>query len=154
AAAYKHLPAALKAEIEGTQVVHTGAPYGSANAPPLDTQFTGSMRVARNNPEADAEIVHPTVRRHPESGEPALFLNPTYTTRFAHQSNAASAELLGKLFAHCTRPEFTCRFRWTPNCVAIWDNRNTLHYAVNDYDGHRRVMYRTTIAGDTPLSWA
>ncbi|MEM7207530.1 MAG: TauD/TfdA family dioxygenase [Pseudomonadota bacterium] len=151
AAAYRTLPEHLRSQVDGRHVVHTGAPYGVDNAPELDEQFRGSMTVARKNPEADAEVRHPAVCRHPASGELMLFVNPTYTTRFADASAQDSAELLKAIFDHCTRPEFTCRFRWSEGCIALWDNRATMHYAVNDYDGHRRLMYRTTIAGHAPM---
>ena len=62
-----------------------------------------------------------------------------------------SAPLLRFLFQHQIRPEFTCRFRWTPGAVALWDNRCTLHAAINDYDGFRREMHRITLAGDVPV---
>jgi taurine dioxygenase len=92
------------------------------------------------------------VRRHPESGRKAIFVNAIYTTRFEDMTEAESRPLLDFLFEHCIRPEFTCRFRWAPGSLAIWDNRCTLHYAVNDYDGQRRLMHRTTIAGERPLA--
>jgi taurine dioxygenase len=61
-----------------------------------------------------------------------------------------SAPLLDYLFRHQTRPEFTCRFRWRPRSIAFWDNRCAQHNAVNDYAGHRRLLHRITLAGDTP----
>jgi hypothetical protein len=61
-----------------------------------------------------------------------------------------SAPLLEFLFTHQIRSEFTCRFRWTPGALAIWDNRCAQHYAINDYAGHRRIMQRITLAGDLP----
>jgi taurine dioxygenase len=59
--------------------------------------------------------------------------------------------LLARLYRHATRPDLTCRFRWTKGAVAIWDNRITMHYALNDYDGQRRLLWRTTFAGERPV---
>jgi taurine dioxygenase len=64
---------------------------------------------------------------------------------------AESQPLLQYLYTHATRPEFTCRFRWSPGSVAFWDNRCTWHLAINDYHGSRRLMHRITLAG-TKLS--
>ncbi|MGH9577984.1 MAG: TauD/TfdA dioxygenase family protein, partial [Terriglobales bacterium] len=61
-----------------------------------------------------------------------------------------SQALLGHLFEHQVRPEFTCRFRWESCSLAFWDNRCTQHNPVNDYHGFRRVMHRVTLAGETP----
>jgi alpha-ketoglutarate-dependent taurine dioxygenase len=61
-----------------------------------------------------------------------------------------SERLLASLYQHCTRAEFGCRFKWTAGSLVMWDNRSTLHYAVNDYDGYRRCLYRTTVAGHPP----
>jgi taurine dioxygenase len=151
AAAFSALDANMKAFLRGRGVVHTGAPYGVANAPPRHEQFTGSIEIDRNNPEADKETLHPAVCIHPDSEEENLFINPTYTTRFDPMSRQESAPILEQLYAHCTRPEFFCRVPWKPDMIAIWDNRSTMHYAVNDYDGYRRLLYRTTIAGTSPV---
>jgi taurine dioxygenase len=87
---------------------------------------------------------------HPVSGNEVLFVNPTYTVRFDGWSAADSAPLLQHLYTHSTRDAFTCRFRWTANTLAIWDNRSTQHNALNDYRGHRRELHRTTVAGGSP----
>ena len=73
-----------------------------------------------------------------------------YTTRFDGMSEAESAPYLEAIYKHCTRPDFCCRLKWRPGDVAIWDNRATLHYATNDYEGARRLLYRTTFAGPPP----
>ncbi len=145
-AAYEALPAELKAAVEGRGAIHTGKPYGAAHAPPPDQRSGASIRMTRGDPEADRERVKPAVLTHPESGRRALFVNPTYTTRLEGLSEAASEPILAALYAHCIRPEFCCRYRWQAGDLVVWDNRTTMHYAVNDYDGFDRLLYRTAFA--------
>ena len=108
-----------------------------------------SKRGTTAEPEA-ISAVHPAVRTHPETGRKALYVNLAHTLRFTDMSEEESAPLLDYLFAHQIRPEFTCRFRWRPGSLAFWDNRASLHYPLNDYHGHRRVMHRVTLLGDRP----
>jgi taurine dioxygenase len=105
--------------------------------------------------EAGAEMKvlvgeHPVVRTHPETGRKALYVNVGHTTSFKGWTEEESRPLLDHLFAHQVRPEFTCRFRWTPCALAFWDNRCAQHNPVNDYQGFRRVMHRVTLAGERP----
>lgn len=93
---------------------------------------------------------HPVVRRHPETGRKALYVNVAHTTHFVGLTEQESAGLLQFLFDHQVRPEFTCRFRWYPGSIAFWDNRCAQHNPVNDYHGFRRIMHRITLAGDRP----
>ena len=151
-AAYNALPEETKTFLKGARVIHIGAPYGTKNPPAEETQFNGSIQIDRNNPEADTEVAHPAVCLHPQTKEETLFISPTYTFRFAHMDQSESEPILKSLYNHCTKPEFTCRFRWSENTLAVWDNRSTMHYAVNDYDGHRRLLYRTAIAGHRPVA--
>ena len=150
--AYRTLPEIIGDQLDSRFAVHTGTPYGARNAPDPEEQFKGSIQIDRNNPEADKETMHPVVCRHPVTGEEMLFINPTYTIRIEGYVEAESRELLNRLFQHCTRPETCCRIRWRPGTLALWDNRRTMHYAVNDYDGHRREMWRTTLKGHAPLT--
>jgi taurine dioxygenase len=149
--AWQTLPSPLDDQLRSATAIHTGTPYGVANAPAIDERSGGSIEIQRHNPEVYTETRHPAVCRHPQTGEQMLFINPAYTTRLEGLSEIESERLLAQVYRHCLRPEFGCRFRWQPGTLAMWDNRNTMHYAVNDYDGYRRVMYRTIIKGHAPI---
>ena len=94
---------------------------------------------------------HPVVRTHPETGRKALYVNSAHSVRFKNMTAVESSTLLQYLFAHIARPEYSCRFRWEVNSIAIWDNRCTQHNPINDYDGFRRVMHRITLGGGRPV---
>tara|TARA_Y100000590_G_scaffold221276_1_gene250409 strand:+ start:565 stop:1395 length:831 start_codon:yes stop_codon:yes gene_type:complete len=99
---------------------------------------------------------HPIVRTHPETGKKILFVNWTYTKKIVGLNNIESDKLLNLLFEHQQRLDLTCRFKWTKNAVAIWDNRSVIHYAISDYFpnrglGYERIMDRIAIKGDKPF---
>ncbi len=154
-AAYETLSNDLKELIEGRNAIHVGKPYGVQFAPPLSTQANGAIKMRRGDPKADREISHPASIILPESQRRALFLNPTYTTRLEGMSVEESKPYLEAIYKHCTRPDFSIRWRWQKGDVVVWNNRATLHYATNDYDGFRRLLYRTTYMTSPPLqvSW-
>lgn len=89
---------------------------------------------------------HPLVRRHPETGEETLYVDEVYAVGIDGMTEEESRPILDFLTRHITQHGFTCRLRWEPGMVAMWDNRGCLHLAANDYDGFRREMYRTTMA--------
>ena len=99
-------------------------------------------------------VSHPVVRTHPVTGRPALWINPTYTIRFENMTEAESAPLLDFLNKVAVSPSHTCRVTWQPGTLTMWDNRCTQHCATSDYQGHRREMLRTTVAGEVPLEYA
>jgi len=99
---------------------------------------------------------HPIVRTHPETGKKILFVNWTYTKKIVGLEENESNEILNKIFEHQSRLDLTCRFSWTENAVAIWDNRSVIHYAIADFFpgrglGHERVMDRIAVLGDQPF---
>ncbi len=106
-----------------------------------------------NAEQAVQDATHPVVIRHPDSGRPSLYVNPGFTLGFAGWSREESAPLLDYLYAQATRQENLCRVSWQPGTLVVWDNRATWHYAVNDYQGQRRLMHRITLEG-VPLSAA
>jgi taurine dioxygenase len=146
AAAYEALEGALKRRLNGLRAVNS-----SAKAEVSRTREDRLRDAARSEDAQVFEAAHPVVRTHPETGRRALYVNPAHTVRFDGMTEAESAPLLAELFAHQVRPDFTCRVRWRPGTLAIWDNRQVLHFPLNDYQGHRRVMHRITLAGDAPV---
>ncbi|HEX7891060.1 MAG TPA: TauD/TfdA family dioxygenase [Ramlibacter sp.] len=118
-----------------------------------DVSKTREDRIAsdgRADARKDYTATHPVVRTHPETGRKALYVNVAHTVRFEGMTEEESAPLLQFLHRHQVKPEFTCRFGWRAGSLAFWDNRCVQHNPVNDYHGHRRLMHRITLAGDTP----
>lgn len=148
-AAYEALSPGMQRLLDPLSAVQTAWPHGTRGPGP-NAAVSKSVVMTRNDPTADREVLHPVVRVHPVTGRKALFVNPVYTQWFEGMTEAESRPLLQYLFDHATRPEFTCRLRWTPGTLAIWDNRCLLHLAINDYDGSRRLLHRTTVAGTRP----
>jgi taurine dioxygenase len=148
-AAFDALSPGMQQMLEPLRAVQTAWPHGTRGPGPT-VAVSRSVQMTRNDPSADREVLHPVVRVHPVSGRKALFVNPVYTQWFEGMTEAESRPLLQFLFDHATKPEFTCRLRWEPGTLAIWDNRCLLHLAINDYDGSRRLLHRTTVAGTRP----
>ena len=98
----------------------------------------------------ELKAIHPVVRTHPETKRKSLYINEAHTTHFVGMTVEESEPILQYLFKHQIKSEFTCRFQWEKGSVAIWDNRCTMHYPINDYHGFRRLMHRITFEGDKP----
>ena len=145
--AYEMLSAGMKRFLAGLRCAHSDRMVAGPASP-----FAGKRSTASINDADWTETVslHTVVRTHPETGHKALFVNHSYSVCFEGMSEDESKPLLNWLMDWGHRPEFTCRFRWTPGAVAFWDNRCVKHLALHDVHGHRRVMRRVQIAGDTP----
>lgn len=95
-------------------------------------------------------VEHPVVRTHPETGLPTLFVNRVFTSHIVGMDRDESAALIDRLCRQADYPEYQCRFHWTPDAVAFWDNRAVQHYASSDYWPDVRVMERASIVGTRP----
>jgi taurine dioxygenase len=141
--AYDALSDGLKKTLAGMRAIHSSRHvFGSQS----DVYADAGDRIG-NPGQATQDAAHPVVITHPLSGRKALFVNPVFTTHFEGWTVDESEPLLDMLCQHASRPELTYRFTWRKGSVAFWDNRATWHYALNDYDGHRRMMHRITVAG-------
>ena len=147
--AYEALSPGMKALLDPLMAVH-GRPASYQQA--LADQSKRDSTVTRGDEageqygaDVEAEVLHPVVRRHPETGRRALYVNPGFTLRFEGMSEAESQPMLDFLYRHCERPEFGFRYSWRPQTLGIWDNRCTMHYASNDYQGKLRVMHRMVV---------
>ena len=141
--AYEALSDGLKKTLEGLRAVHSSRHVFGAG-----TDYVKASGDRLENAEnATQDAIHPVVLRHPESGKKILYVNSGFTTHFEGWTKAESEPLLNYLYEHAARPEFQYRFTWGNGSIAFWDNRATWHYAVNDYNGERRLMHRITIAG-------
>ncbi len=94
---------------------------------------------------AASQTVHEAVKIHPETGEEILYANPGYTVKFDGWTAKHSNALLSSIYEHCLQAEYQCRFRWRKGSIAIWDNRQVWHRALNNYHGHRREMHRLMV---------
>jgi taurine dioxygenase len=149
--AYQALSDGLKEALEGLKGVNdSNAGYAGGRAAAISKLDA----MGKTNTAAEAESYtseHPIVRTHPETGEKGLYIGRSHTKCFAGMTVEESKPLIDFLTKHITRPEFTCRVRWTPGSVTVWDNRVTQHNAMNDYQGKRRRMRRITLKGDRPF---
>jgi taurine dioxygenase len=144
--AFENLSPGLRQTLLGLDAVHSAGPaYGTGGY--LDGVKDKMSTPIEPSPEAYTERTHPVVIAHPESGRAALYVNPVYTQRIAGWSSAESAGLLQHLYKFSVHENLTWRLKWAKGTVAIWDNRATQHFALNDYHGHRREMVRTSVKG-------
>jgi taurine dioxygenase len=148
-AAYDALSPGMKQLVESLVGVNSAALKHSGGRSKLHGRI-GSMKIHDTDEAAGYEAEHPVVRTHPETGRKALYLSRSHTVRFKDMSEEESQPIVLWLQQHQIRPEFTCRVRWAPGTLTVWDNRCTQHSAVNDYHGQRRRMQRLTVGAQIP----
>src|SRR5262245_1126832 len=160
ALAYRALSPTMQRLVSGLKVhMSMGNVLESARAyaPPSDTAI-GRLAQTKGNATLPEDVTrkvqgwfHPLVRTHPRTGERGLYCDQTYADGIEGLEPHEAAPLLKLFVEHITQPAFTCRLRWEAGMFVMWDNRLCVHQAFNDYDGHRRELYRTTVAGERPV---
>lgn len=145
ALAYETLSEGLQRTLLGLKAWHSSRHAFGQGGTTAELQREGRIQ----NPElATQDACHPVVISHPHTGRKTLYVNPGFTRCFDGWTEAESKPLLDFLYAHAIRPELTCRFSWKAGSMAVWDNRATWHFAMNDYAGQRRLMHRITLEGE------
>jgi len=146
-AAYDALSDGFKTMLNSLHAVHS-----SRHVFGKEALYLREMDDRIGNAEAVTEdVVHPVIIRHPDTGRRLLYVNPGFTRRIDGWAQDESDQLLQFLYRHAMKPEFQTRLKWQKGTLAMWDNRSTWHYALNDYHGQRRSMHRITVEG-VPLT--
>ena len=151
AAAYEALSDGMKAMLKGIIGVNSaGLKHKRGGDRAAHHARITTMTVQKSEEAEKYESLHPIVRTHPETGRKALYMSALHTIRFDGMTEHESRAIIVMLNDHCVEPQFTCRVRWEPGQLTIWDNRCTLHNAINDYHGYRREMRRLTVGPEKP----
>jgi taurine dioxygenase len=139
-AAYEALSDRMKAYLEGLIAVHDG-----------EESYRGTYKnLGVDDKPVYPKAEHPVIRTHPVTGKKALYVNRGFTKRILGVPRDESQAILNYLWDLAEDPLFQCRFRWTEDAVAFWDNRCVQHRAMWDYWPHTRSGFRVTVAGDKP----
>jgi taurine dioxygenase len=146
-AAYESLPDTLRDKADKLVAIHSAElGYAPDGAYGENDQDSGrSMKIIFSE-KAREKLEHPFVRTHPETGKRALYSSAAYIQGFAGLEKEESDALLMEFYAHQIREEFIYSHPWQKDMLVMWDNRSLLHAATGGYDGHDRLLYRTTIA--------
>ena len=148
-AAYAALDPTTQSEIDDLITIHSARrPYSHEGY--LKSRGPERSMTILPNDSALQPQEHPMVRTHPESGEKVLWINLVYTLSVNGLSDSDSQSLLDHLFEHLLDERFIYKHKWKANMLTMWDNRSVQHCAQGGYDGHLRVLHRTTVAGDKP----
>ncbi|UWQ22556.1 TauD/TfdA family dioxygenase [Jannaschia sp. W003] len=130
--AFRRLPEDLKVRLRGARVLH---------------------RVTGVETGGERETWHPLLRRHPVSGETALWLStPERCVALELADGTRADHLVAELYEHSTDPAYQWRHRWRAGDIVIWDNRCTLHKADHTAVRGDRVLHRGMVAGEVPLA--
>ena len=146
-AAYDALSDTMKGMLDGLVAIHSAErQYGARGQSTVNKDMK-----TKNAEEASTRVEHPVVRTHPETGRKGLYVNQAFTTRIVGMTQPESNALLRFLWDHAVHERFTCRVRWEPGTLTMWDNRSVQHHALFDFAGHTRRMRRITVKGDRPV---
>ena len=138
-AAYAALPRQLRAQITGKRGVFDYAKRLAGYGRESDQKISDEAR--RQTPP----VTHSLVRRHPETGDPSLYLDSTTTIGIDYMDTTTGLALLDEVYAVATRDEFVYAHQWQVGDLVVWDNGFTMHRRTEFDPGARRLMKRMTM---------
>ncbi len=147
--AYESLDPVLRDEIDTLTAIHSARRPYSHEGYQRSGGDRRSMTILPSDSAWQTQL-HPLVRTHAESARMALWINPVYTIGIKDMPEQEADKLLQRLFAHALQDRFLYAHKWSEHMLTMWDNRSVQHCAQGGYDGYRRVMHRTTVAGEQP----
>lgn len=155
-AAYAALSPLMQQRLQGLYAYHSaGKAYngGSETNSRAAMEATSSMRLDESAPILREDVLQPVVVAHPRTGQPSLFVSPTFTTHIHGMRPEESEAMLRFLYEWIARPEFCTRVSWEAHQVTVWDNRRLSHKGVADDVSEKRVVHRVSIRGDQPAAY-
>lgn len=142
-AAYDDLPEATKRKLEGLVAEHSLV-WSRSLVDPAVTGMTEAQKA--EVPPARQTMV----RVNPVNGRKALYIGSHVFGILGWPDEEARA-FVAELTEHATQPKYVLRHEWREGDMIVWDNRAVLHRATPfDTAKYRRLMQRTTVAGDAP----
>ena len=142
-AAYRDLSDGFKKVLEPLNAVNSASVFSR------DEDIYEEIK-SKNSDKKNQQAIHPVIRTHDETGRKSVYVNGIHTLCIESMSPEESLPILSHLYQQVSRPEYTFRLHWEENTLAMWDNRCTQHFAINDYHGYRRVMHRIIVEGERP----
>ena len=150
AAVYESFSPTFQQLLDGLMALHSAKmPYGRQGVYAAETEKR-TMEIVTCE-AAEAVQPHPLVRVHPVTGRKSVFASPVYTVGIDGMTEAEGYAILMFVFKRMEEARFVHRHKWQKDMLLMWDNRQVNHFADGGYDGHLRVMHRTTLAGDVPV---
>ena len=141
-AVYDALPADWKARVEGRRARHDFA---------MLSRISGARKPTAEEQAAMPPIWQPMVRRHPVTGRKSLYISPIYNDQIEGMDDEDAAAFIEELATFAGDERFVYRHSWQTDDILMWDNRCTMHIVTPHDPMERRVMHRTTIAGEGPV---
>jgi taurine dioxygenase len=138
--AYEDMPAGLAARIDGRCANHSKVHNSAGVRRPEFAAVT--------DPSKAPGVKHPMVRTHPVAGRKCLYLGRRLNAYIFGLPLEESEALLDAVWAHTCRDQYVWEHKWRVGDLLVWDNRCTMHHRNAFAPNARRLMHKSTSAGE------